>query len=443
MRTSLLEGVLELLRGPLFKHFRAAVFWNVAGSIASQGAAFLGSLIVARILGREAYGAFAIISSTMLTLAGVAQLATGFTANKFVAEFATADPDKAGRVLGLCQLVAIAAGLVASLALLFGASALAKDVFHVRSLAAQLNITAGFVFFAVISGVVQGGLTGLHAFRLLAIANVVQGVFYVGLCWAGAYMFGLTGAVVAMTLGGALRWAIGQILLVRACRQRGIRVMIRDAWREKAVLYGFAVPAALSGFSSMPALWAGNVILVSQGGNLAGMAYFGAAMTLKTLILFLPAVIDGVGSALINREWGGGDRQAYRQVFNLNLAASGIVAGTATVGAILFARPLMALFGQQFEEGADILRLLALAACLQALMGPFYQLIQSRGRMWFSLFGIALPRDLLLVVLAFALAPRHGALGLGVAQLLAWALALLVVFAATHRARHDAPAMLA
>lgn len=437
MRSSVAERVLGLLRGPLFERFRSALVWNIVGSVASQGAAFLGNLVVARTLGREGYGEFTIISSTMLALAGVAQVATGFTVNKFVAEFAAVDPYKAGRVLGLCQLVAAAAGLIAALALLAGAQTLAVHVFRVPALTMQLQITAGFVFFAVVMGVVQGALTGLHAFRLFAVTNVVHGMLYVGLCWGGAYALGLTGAVCAMTLGGLLRWAIGHIALRRVCNQRGVPVTIREAWREKGILYGFAIPAALSGFSSMPALWAGNAILMNQGGSLTEMAYFGAAMTLKTLILFMPTVIDAVSSALINREWGAGDRQGYRHVFMLNLATTAVVAGAATLGTVLFARPLMALFGSQFVTGVDILRILSLAACVQAVMGPFYQLIQSRGRMWFSLFGMALPRDLVMVALAVALTPRQGALGLALAQLCAWTLAFAVVFAATYRVHAD------
>jgi O-antigen/teichoic acid export membrane protein len=427
--------VLGLLRGRTFERFRSALVWNIVGSVATQGGALAANLVVARTLGREAYGGFTIISSTMLTVAGIAQLATGFTATKFVAEFAATDPAKAGRVLGLCQLVAIATGLIASVALLVGARPLAVHVLHVPALAPQLAITAAFIFFAVIAGVLQGALSGLHAFRPLAIVSAVQGVLYVAVCWLGSRAFGLTGAVCAIAIGALVRWAFGFVLLVRVCRQRGVPIAVRGASRERQVLFGFAIPAALAGFTSLPALWAGNAILISQGGELAGMAYVGAAVSLKTLILFMPTVIDGVSTALINRERSVGDEQSYRQIFNLNLAVTGAVAGTLAIGVVLFARPLMALFGNRFVAGADVLRVLAVAACIQALMGPFYQLIQSQGRMWFSLFGVALPRDLLMVALALMLTPRHGALGLGFAQLLAWVLAFLVVFAATRGGR--------
>ena len=406
--------------------------------MATQGGAFLGNLIVARILGREGYGGFVIISSTVLAVAGVAQLATGVTATKFVAEFAASDPRRAGRVLGLCQLVGVATGLLASLALLIGARPLATNLLHVPALAPQFAITAGYVFFAVATGVLQGALTGLEAFRPLAIASVAQGALNVAFCWWGARNFGLTGAACAMVVSALARWGLWFALLARVCRNRGVPITVRDALKERQVLFGFAIPAALGGFSSMPALWAANAILVRQGKDLAQMAYFGAAMNLKTLILFVPLVIDGVATALLNSERGAGNEQKFRRMFKLNLATTSVVAAALTIGSSVLARPLMALFGSEFVAGAAILRLLAVAACIQALMGPFYQLIQTRGRMWFSLFAVALPRDVLMVVLAFLLTSDYGAMGLAWAQLLAWILAFAVVFAATGGWRREA-----
>lgn len=430
MYLSVARRVLGLLRGVTFERFRSALLWNIVGSVAAQGGAFAGNLVVARTLGRESFGGFAIISSTMLAVAGIAQLSTGFTATKFVAEFAVTDPARAGRVLGLCQLVAIATGLIAALGLLLGAQPLAARVLQIPALALQLAIAANYIFFAVTAAVPLGALAGLHAFRLAAIVNALQGILSVALCWLGARAFGLTGAVCAMALGALVRCALAFILLVFVCRQRGVPIRFRGAWRDRQVLFGFAIPAALCGVTILPALWACNAILIRRAGDLTGMAYVGAAMSLKTLILFLPAVIEGVSTALINREHGAGNQHTYRQIFNLSLAATGALAGVLTIGVVSLAHPLMALFGNQFTAGTDILRVLAIAACLQALTGPFYQVIQSQGRMWFFLFAVTLPRDLLMVALAFVLTPRHGALGLAFAQLFAYVLPFLGVAAA-------------
>jgi O-antigen/teichoic acid export membrane protein len=419
------------LRERVIERFSSAVLWNAVGSVATQGAAFVGNLLVARLIGREAYGGYAIVTSTMLMITGIAQLAMGFTATKFVAEFCITNPARASRVLGLCQLVATFTAVVAAIVLLGAAGPLATRVLKVPVLGLQLTISAGYVLFAVMTGALQGALGGLEAFRLLAAISLVHAAAHVLLCWVGARIFGATGGVAALVLSAGVRWGLGTWALIAACRRRGLTINSRHALQERRVLIDFAIPAALSGFLSLPALWACNAILVSRGGSLTQMAYFGAAMNLKTLVLFLPTLVDGAGTALLNSERGLGNIEGYRRVFRLNLAVTTSIVGLLTLAIMLLAGWLMSLFGPSFAAGAGILRVLALAAAVQALSSTFYQLIQTQGRMWFSLLGVCLPRDSAMVALAFPLASHYGAVGLGIAQLLAWLLALVVVLVAT------------
>ena len=56
-----------------------------------------------------------------------------------------------------------------------------------------------------------------------------------------------------------------------------------------------------------------------------------------------------------------------------------------------------------------------------------YQVIQSQTKMWLSFFAIAIPRDVLIVGLAYLLIPTHGAKGLAAAYTIAWTVAALVI----------------
>jgi O-antigen/teichoic acid export membrane protein len=68
------------------------------------------------------------------------------------------------------------------------------------------------------------------------------------------------------------------------------------------------------------------------------------------------------------------------------------------------------------------------AAILEVLAMASYQIIQSEEKMWLSLLGVMLPRDLALVFLAYRLTPLYGAVGLGLAHLIAWILCSTVIF---------------
>jgi hypothetical protein len=95
-----------------------------------------------------------------------------------------------------------------------------------------------------------------------------------------------------------------------------------------------------------------------------------------------------------------------------------MVTGVAVLGAAVMAvwgKAALRLFGSSFAEGYPVLLILLMATLAEAAAISAYQLIQTHGNMWLSVFGISLPRDLVIVALALTLAPRYSAAGLGVA----------------------------
>src|ERR1035437_1799042 len=83
LRTGIPRAASErLLRG---------VSWTTAGCVLGQSASFASSVIVARILGKEAFGHFAMIQTTVAAFSTLAGLGLGTTATKYVSEYRTND----------------------------------------------------------------------------------------------------------------------------------------------------------------------------------------------------------------------------------------------------------------------------------------------------------------------------------------------------------------
>ncbi|MDQ3080789.1 MAG: hypothetical protein M3R07_01080, partial [Gemmatimonadota bacterium] len=184
--------------------------------------------------------------------------------------------------------------------------------------------------------------------------------------------------------------------------------------------------AAASALFSMPAMWLASTILVRQPDGYQQMALYSAAATTKMLMLFVPNIVNGVGTSLLNNQRGAGAATRYKKVFWTNLAATvtTVVVGGAVLA--LFSGPLLAPFGRTFVEARPILLILILGGVLEGVMGGIYQIIQAHEKMIFSLLGIVIPRDLLIVILAWFLIPSMGALGLAYAYLIAWSAASFV-----------------
>src|SRR6185437_14118299 len=85
----------------LHSRFGTGLAFNVVGAVFNQGSTFIFNIVAANLLGRQAFGKYAMIQSTLATLAMIAQMSAGFTATKFVAEFRSTNPRRAGAILSM------------------------------------------------------------------------------------------------------------------------------------------------------------------------------------------------------------------------------------------------------------------------------------------------------------------------------------------------------
>lgn len=412
--------------------YKSGTFWNAIAAVMTQGSVFLANLILARLLGQTAFGEFSIVYVTMFAASSIAQVATGVTATKYVAEFRDVDKRRAGHVLGLCSLISLVGGAAMSLLVVVAAPWLASRVLNAPHLAAETAVGAGYLWFTAITGYQQGALAGLESYRRLAQVSLIHGAVHVGVIAISAYLWGLMGTVIALVCSAALRWLLFNAVLRVEARRLGITINHRNAIKERQIVQRFAVPAALAGFSSLPVLWLANALLVQQPGGYAQMGLFSAANSLKNLVLFLPALTNNVGQALLNNQKGWGDQRRYAKVFWINTAATVLLLIVVAAGVALAGQPLLRLYGPGFVAGYPILAVLLLAAVLDGMATATYQVVQSQERMWLSLFGIAIPRDLTLLAAAYVLT-THGGLGLGAAFAISAAVGLFATVLAARR----------
>jgi O-antigen/teichoic acid export membrane protein len=143
-------------------------------------------------------------------------------------------------------------------------------------------------------------------------------------------------------------------------------------------------------------------------------------------MMFLPGIVNSVGTSLLNNQRGAGAVERYRKVFWSNLAFAASFAAAGALFLFFAAGPFLSLFGKGFADGAPILRILIIGASIEVTCAAIYQIIQAHERMLFSLLFIAIPRDALIVIFALFFIPKYGARGLAIAYTLAWLVASVV-----------------
>jgi O-antigen/teichoic acid export membrane protein len=401
------------------------VSWNLLGSVFNQGSTFLVNVVLAHTWGLYAFGQYAIVQSTITAVVYVAQLATGYTATRYVAQFRTNDPSRAGRLLALCTAATIAISAIAAIALFAAAATMSTAVFHDPGLEWPFYVAALVVVPGVLNAFLMGSLGGLEGYDELGKAGIASGVLYVVFCTGGAHVWGLNGAIAGLAFSAAIQ----SLLLVRGfrreLRRQGIRLEWAGLWQERGILGRFAIPATLSGMVAVPGIWVANAILANRGGGYDQVGLFAAANTYRAAVLFLPGIVNGVGLSLLNNQRGVGDERAYRRTFWTNLAVNAGLAALAAAAVFLLAPWLLALFGREFRGASRVLIVLMAATVCEASCIALVQPLQTQDRVWLVFAAVILPCYTILVALAWFVTPAFGAVGLGGGYLAGWGFAIL------------------
>jgi len=417
----------------LRSRLKRGITWNVAGSLFSQAILFLCNVVLANILGRTGYGEYGMIQNTILTLAGVAMLGTGYTATKHVAEFRFTDKEKTGRILGICSVVTGAMACLATLVIIVAAPFLAATTLKAPHLGTGLLIASGSVLFSVLNGYQMGALAGLESYRAIARLSSLHGLLQLSICSAAAWFWGVNGALAGFAASSLLRWLMFSRALARACGEQGIPLARKGIWSEREVISKFALPAALCGLFAAPALWIVNTFLVRLPDGYSQMGLYSAAGSLRTVIIYVPQLVNNVGMSMMNSQKGLGDQESYRKLFwfNLKLTACLVLSGALVIA--LFGGWILRIFGKDFVGGYTVLLILVVSAIPEALALAAFQVIQSRSKMWLTFTAIVLPRDCTNMLAAYFLIPLFGAAGMASAYVLSQLVALASTVAIAYR----------
>jgi O-antigen/teichoic acid export membrane protein len=395
-------------------------FWGGVAFAVSRGVAIVVSFLLARILGQVGFGEYGMINTTAGMIGGMAGLGIGTTVVKHIAEFKTSDPEKASRILALSSGITwisslLYAGMVVVLAPWIAARALAAP-----QLGPMLRISAFTMAFMVINGVQTSSLTGCEAFRTNTRLGIIGSLLQSGLVLAGAWRWGLSGAVWGMAGAMLVTVWLTRRAVVREWRKFHLCLRWRDAAREWRVLLDFSLPTFLAGISVGPVLWGCNALLANQPGGYEELGIYNAANQWQQVIQFLPGLMGMALLPILSEKYGQGDRQgSFSVMWKMVKLVAGIVLPLAIL--VSFLSPwIMRGYGESFVEGHWTVVLSVATAALSAMMTPVGHLISASGRMWIGFWMNAGWGAIMLLASWWMV--RWGAEGLAAARLIAYLL---------------------
>jgi len=425
--TGLQLRIDRVRESPLASRLVRASFWSLTGSVISRGLGLVSTVVAARLLGKSSYGELGIIQSTVAAFGALAGFGMGTTATKCVAQFRLTDPDRAGRLIGLCSIVSwttsglLAAGLVAL------APWLSREVLSAPHLSGYLQAGSLLLLLSGINGAQNGTMAGFEAFKTTARISATVGFISLPLVVGGAYAIGLPGVVAGLILAQAVGCFMNFLAVRREAARHGVRISYSSLKPETPVIWQFSIPAVLGILLISPMNWLCNAMLVRQPHGFGQMGALTAANQWFGALTWLPYMLSGVTLSVLSERLGAADGVGSVKLLRASIMANaGLAIPVAAIGSLL-SPYIMRAYGTEFRAEWPTLVAMLLAAAAAGVQIPIGVIIAASNRMWTG-FLLNLGWSTVLLTSTWWLV-HWGSLGVAVGQLLAYTAQGLGAFA--------------
>lgn len=370
---------------------------------------------LARVLGAEALGIYA-LGMTLVAFLGVFNtLGLAQSAVRFVAAYnASRKFAELHALLWRGAGVLLVANAIFGTALLIFGRPVARHFYHLPALVPYLPWFALIMLFSVIAGFYGKVLSGYRDLaRRTLIVNFVAGplVMLVGvlLVWSG---LGLRGYLIALVVGSAVSMGL-LILVVRELTPPEARFWSHKGTALEREVWTFS--AAMLGIGLMEFLMV-HVDRVALGFYLKA-SDVGVYSIAAAVVAYVPLVLHSVNqifSPTIADLHTRGDRALLGRLFqSLTKWVTGLTLPLAAV-IVIFARPMMRIFGHDFEAGWPILVIGTIGQLVNCGVGSvgFLLLMSGNEKRLIKIQGVMAA---VMVVLNVVLVPIFGVLGAALA----------------------------
>ncbi len=393
-------------------------FWSFTGTAAARLIVLLAGIVCANLLGKEFFGQFSMVKSTINMLIIFGGTGFGITATKYISEYKKSDPRKVSSVYYITNSFGLVSGLAVMILVFCFAAALAANVLHAPELTLAMRVAAIVLFMAVFNMTQQGTLSGFEDFKSIAINTFIGSLFQsVGMIVGGWY-YGVAGAVLGFGLPFLImlvlnKWAINKNFLKSHIQLDHHAVNKNDL----KILYKYSLPAILSSMLAAPTLWVIRALLIRHDGFLE-LANYEVGESWRAVILFVPAALTQIILPILSSVQNEGKNKFWR-VTNVNILLNGGIAAAMALVVCALAGYIVGFYGQQFDDKYSVM-ILALSTIFSSVSSVLGVALSSLAHMWtwllLNLLWAAIAIGLTNVFLSIGM----GALGAAMAMLLSY-----------------------
>lgn len=380
------------------------------GTLVGNGLRYIYQLVVARSMGPGIYGGLLLGIAILQVMQLVADLGLSQGVVRYTAIFqGRGDRARVKGIIFLALRSVLVSAPVLGLLLFLGSSTLAGRVFRTPELALILRFLAVALPLYALTMILAFAFQGLQVIKYRVYVNqfvepgsrILLAVLFLTL---GG---GLTGVLSAYVLGVLLSLAAAVLLMRRVCPE--IFRPAAAAVIERKKLYSFSWPLLFSFLLGYLIVWNDTLFLgILKSSRDVGV--YGAAQRTALLLTFVLGSLVAIFGPLVADLFSRDKKEDLNRHLKTVAHWSFSLTLPLAVPAVVFARPVLRLFGEPYTDAAGPLVILACGWAAHALLGLCGNVITMSGRsklhLLNNIFLLAVN-----VALHLLLIPRFGILG--------------------------------
>lgn len=400
-------------------------FWAVFGNGMGYALLLLAGIIIARLLGKDIYGEYGLVKTSLFYIASFATFGIGYTSTKYIAQYVQMNKD----VLFVLTKRLLTISLIFSFAtclLLFIFAGKFSEFAGDERLITPFRYLGIIVVLRAMSVTGAGIISGYKKYKILAFNNIVSGGIMLVLCFPLTYYFGLKGSLFTL-LVSQLVIAVMNLLCVLRINSKNV---IRNA-EVHSIKYGsilkFSFPVALHEMSYTFFNLLGT-LMFSRYSSLGEFGLFTAVFQWNTVILFVPGLLSNVILSYLS---GDAHNKYHHHTINKMLLVNLICSFIPFLAVFIMSDLIVSLYGASFVEMKSVLNIFIFSTIFLSLIQVYQANLLSEGKTWFYFFNKVL-RDASLVCIFYFVLRRtngfHAAYNYGIINLILLFINLLVLF---------------
>jgi O-antigen/teichoic acid export membrane protein len=421
----LLSPSYWLSNSPIATWLRGAG-WLFTSSLIERAAALVQTVMIARAIGIEDYGRYALLFSTISLLTPIVALQLPYAIIYFVSRYQEHEPERAGAVVLLGRrLTLVTTASAVAVALIFSLP-LSRWLYNASGYRMAIVLGAVILSASVQSGLSDTLLQASQRFRTLALARLSAALITLAaLAWVAHLTTGLTPVLLVIAGGGLVRLAMVAIPARKISARLTAHTDFHAALRQGSVILHFSLPSGLLSLLIGLSTWIGNYYLTRDPDRLKDMAAINTGVQWRTPILVVMASLSSAILPMLGRSLGTADHAQTNRLQHYHIILNTGTALVFSVIAVLSSGPILAVYGPAFRNQQFLFSLFLIALVPTAYVTARQQELVASGRLWMQLL-LSIPFAAIAIVGTSWLGDRLRADILGYIQLTAWMVTALL-----------------